>query len=260
MTNYKQFYNSWMGFAKPKRELLLERTVVLAEIKPDDFLALTTDEEELKRIMDAPSIKEPFSAEKAGTLSLAIELDNSGNGKVVDHEGRNRAFAAKQAGLDKVPVNIIVTNKEGASFGEIKQFTAQFTPVVIRRIKLWTRDTSLDMSDPLKVGEGRDISGYSIKSQYDNEIDGLHHFIMKKFHSENALTNLGYDGLPRALTKAYTVVDSSGKTYSFEKNRVHPTGADRKTSLFHINLIPHPVEVHGSLEAANQQTYTIKKK
>lgn len=260
MTNYKNFYNAWQSFAKPKRELLLERTVVPASIKPDDFLALTTDEEELKRIMDTPSIKEPFNAEKAGTLSLAVELDGSGNGKVINHEGRNRAFAAKQAGLDRVPVNIIVTNKEGVSFGEIKQFTGQYTPVIIRRIKLWTRDISLDMSDPLKVGEGRDISGYSIKNQYDNEIDGLHHFIMKRFYNENALTNLKHDGYATALNKAYVITDSSGKTYAFERNRVHPTGQQRTTSLFHINLVPHPVEVHGSLEAANQQTYTIKKK
>ena len=53
--NYNKFYNVWQGFAKPKRQLLLERTTIPAQIEPDDFLALTTDEEELQR-----RIKERF--------------------------------------------------------------------------------------------------------------------------------------------------------------------------------------------------------
>ena len=258
--NYKNFYNAWVGYAKGTRQLLLERTVVPASIRPDDFLALTTDAEELERITNNPSISGKYDAEKAGTLSLAIELDGSGNGKVVNHEGRNRAFVAKQSGLERVPLNIIVVNKEGVSFGEIKQFTGQFSPVVVKRFKLWTRDTSLSMSDPLKIGDTRDVAGYSIKSQYNNEIDGLHHFIRKKFNSENALTDLGYEGYANALNKAYTVQDSTGKEYTFAKNRIHPTGPAQQTSLYHINLVPHPVEVHGTLEAANKLTYTIKKK
>lgn len=51
MTNYKQFYNAWRGFTKPKRELLLEnvtgeRVSVFAEL----FLFLTTPKKDYDKI------------------------------------------------------------------------------------------------------------------------------------------------------------------------------------------------------------------
>lgn len=63
MTNYKQFYNAWKSFAKPKRELLLEsvdgeRTNVLAE----RFLFLTTPKKEydlLKQFLQTGKIEIP---------------------------------------------------------------------------------------------------------------------------------------------------------------------------------------------------------
>lgn len=261
MTNYKQFYNSWMGFAKPKRRLLLERTVVPAAIKPDDFLALTTDAAELERITSFPSIKEPFNIEKAGTLSIAVELDPTGRAKVVDHEGRNRAFAAKQAGNERVPLNIIVVNKEGAKFSEINEFVGQFTPVVIKRIKLFTRDVTLDMSDPLGIGESRDIKGYCIMDKWGmTPSDGIYRFIMGKFHNQNGLTDLGYVKFVELLNRVYIFKDSSGKEYRLERTQINPWKNEPTRGLYYLNLMPHPIEVHGSLEEANKVSYIIKKK
>jgi hypothetical protein len=261
MTNYRQFYNAWQGFAKPKRELLLERTVVAAQIEPDDFLTLTTDQEELKRIMSQPSIKEPFDAEKAGVVSLAVELDDSGNAKVVDHEGRNRCYAAKMAGLKKVPLNVIVVNKEGATFGDIKQFTGQYTPVVVKRIKLSTRDATFDTKNPLRIqGDSRDFKGYSIRSKYDNEADGMRFIVQKLYNNDNALQSMGYEKFVEAVNKAYTITDSSGQTYIYARTQLYPHKNEKTRGLIYLNLQPHPVEVHGSIEAANEQTYTIKKK
>lgn len=260
MTNYKQFYNAWRGFTKPKRELLLERTVVPAAIKPDDFLALTTDAEELKRIQDYPSIKEPFNIEKAGTLSIAVELDGN-RAKVIDHEGRNRAFAAKQAGNERVPLNIIVVNKEGVRFPDIHEFIGQFTPVVVKRIKLYTRDITLDMGDPLGIGESRDFNGYCIMDKWGmTPSDGIYRFIMGKFHNQNGLTDLGYVKFVELLNRVYTFKDSTGKEYTFQKTQINPWKNEPTRGLNYLNLMPHPAEVHGSIEEANKLTYTIKKK
>lgn len=261
MTNYKNFYNAWVGYAKGKRQLLLERTVVPASIRPDDFLALTTDAEELERIKNFPSIKEPFNIEKAGTLSLAIELDDNGSGKVVNHEGRNRAFAAKGAGLERVPLNIIVVNKENVKYNDIREFIGQFTPVVVKRIRLYTRDISLDMTDPLGIGESRDIIGYCIMDKWGTiPKDGIYPFIMGKFHNQNALTDLGYVKYVELLNRVYTFIDSTGKEYKMEKTQINPWKNQPTRGLNYLNLMPHPAEVHGGIEEANRLTYTIKKK
>lgn len=261
MTNYNKFYNVWTSFAKPKRQLLLERTIVAAQIKPDDFLALTTDAAELERIMTKPSIKEPFDAEKAGTVSLSVKLDPSGNAKVIEHEGRNRSFAAKQAGEKYIPLNIIVVDKEGATYSDIKQFTGQMSPVIVPRINLMMRDATFDIKDPLRIGNERSIESYLIADKYGIHYSGgLVHFVDKKYNNDNALLNLGLDKFIEALNKAYTFTDSSGNEYTYVKNRLYPYDNKRSSGLFYKNLNPHPVEVHGSLEAANAQTYTIKKK
>jgi hypothetical protein len=261
MTNYKQFYNAWHGFAKPKRQLLLERTTIPAMISPDDFLALTTDAEELERIIKNPSVKGQFDFAKMETNpSLSINIDNTGNGKVIEHEGRNRAYAAKLSDIKKIPVDIIVVNKDGVNFKEIEQLIAQFTPVVVEKYKLWTRDASVKADDPLNIGDSESIQGYSIISQYGNEIAGFHYAVMKKMHKQNLLVDFDYGGAAAVLNKAYVVVDSAGNHYTFEKNRLNPANPSRPASLNRVNLSPHPVQVYGSLETANQQTYTIKKK
>lgn len=244
-----------------EHRLLLERTIVPAQISPDDFLALTTDANELKRIMTQPSIKEPFDAEKAGTISLSVNLDSSGNAKVIEHEGRNRSFAAKKAGLNKLPLNIIVVNREGTTYGDIKQFIGQMSPVVIPRSHLWTRDATFDTKDPLRIGDERSIKSYIITDKYGiHDSDGLIYFLNKKFNSDNALHNLGFDKFIESLNKSYIVTDSSGKEYTFIKNRMYPHSNQKSGGFLYLNLLPHPIEVHGTLEAANEQTYTIKKK
>ena len=261
MTNYNKFYNAWSSFAKPKRQLLLERIIVAAQIRPDDFLALTTDAAELERIMTKPSIKEPYDAEKAGTVSLSVMLDDSGNAKVVEHEGRNRSYAAKQAGEKYIPLNIIVVNKEAATYSDIKQFTGQMSSVVIPRTNLMIRDATFDIADPLRIGDERSIESYIITDKYGiHDSGGLVHFINKKYNNDNALQNLGIDKFIEALNKAYTFTDSSGNEYTYVKNRIYPYANKRSSGLLYKNLNPHPVEVHGSIEAANAQTYTIKKK
>ena len=50
------------------------------------------------------------------------------------------------------------------------------------------------------------------------------------------------------------------KEYTFIKNRMYPHSNQKSGGLLYLNLLPHPIEVHGTLEAANEQTYTIKKK
>ena len=261
MTKYKQFYNAWQSFAKPKRELLVERTIIPAGIKPDDFLSLTTDAEELKRIQDYPSIKEPFNIEKAGTLSLAIELDDTGRGKVVNHEGRNRAFAAKQAGNERVPLNIIVVNKEGTKFQDLQEFIGQFTPVVVKINRLIGRNTKFDITDPLGIGESRDILGYCLMDKWGLiPKDGIYQFIMNKFNNQNALTDLGYIKYVELLNRVYNFKDSSGKEYTLIRNQINPWKNELTRGSNYINFTPHPYEVHGSAEEANKLIYTIQKK
>jgi hypothetical protein len=165
------------------------------------------------------------------------------------------------AGLKKVPLNVIVVNKEGATFGDIKQFTGQYTPAVVKRIKLWTRDINFDSKNPLRIqGDSRDFKGYSIRSKYDNETDGLRFMLQKIYNNDNALQDMGYEKYAEAINKAYTITDSSGKEYKFAKTLLYPHKNEKTRGLIYLNLQPHPVEVHGTIEAANEQTYTIKKK
>ena len=267
MTKYKSFYNAWQGFAKPKRQLLLERTIIPAHITPDDFLALTTDEEEMDILINHPSIKEPFDAEKAGTVTLAVRLANDGTAKVIDHEGRNRSYAAKKAGIKSIPLNIIVVDKDGASYDDIAQFKAQFTPTIVQKTDMSARavqDISLDdkkVDDPLKIGESRDFKSYIITDKY-----GIHHsggiifFLEKKYNNDNALHNLGFNNFIELINKTYSITDSSGRVYNFVKNRMYQYDNKKSGGLYYMNFEPHPVEVYGTLEAANEQTYTLKKK
>ena len=123
------------------------------------------------------------------------------------------------------------------------------------------RDTTFDISDPLRIGDSRAIKHYLITDKYGiHHTDGLIYFLDKKFNNDNALHNLGFDKFIEALNKSYIVIDSSGKEYTFVKNRMYPHSNQRSGGYLYLNLLPHPIEVYGSLEAANEQTYTFKKK
>jgi hypothetical protein len=119
MTNYKQFYNAWQGFAKPKRQLLLERVELPVKFYVGDYLRLTTNSELLNAIKDdifaKKRIKGDFDPKEAGEIQLSVDLDDTGNAQVVYHEGRHRALALKIAKM-----------KEGLS-GTIQDLAAIMT-------------------------------------------------------------------------------------------------------------------------------------
>jgi hypothetical protein len=285
--NYKNFYNAWQGFAKPKRQLLVERTEIPAHIKPEDFLALTADAAEMEKIKksfaktrpDSPEIVNDrftnniFNPEHIGTVSLSVNIDPAGNAKVINHEGRHRCYAVilynekvKKKIIDgqpieKVNLDIIVPDKEGAKIGDIKQFTSAITSAVVSRFKVFPRDVTFDEKNPLRLkDDSMDFTGYSFKNKYDFESDGFRFRLQKMYNNDNALRDKGYDGFVKAVNDAYTITDSSGNTYELAKTLLYPDKNERTRGLIYLNLQPHPVAVHGSIEAANKQTYTIKKK
>lgn len=111
MTNYKHLYNAWLGFAKPKRQLLLERVEVPVKLYIGSYLKLTTDDELMQSIKDdtfkQSRIKGDFEQAKAGEISLSVNIDDSGNAQVVDHEGRHRAYALKISTMKKSISSIV---------------------------------------------------------------------------------------------------------------------------------------------------------
>lgn len=90
MTNYKQFYNAWQSFAKPKRELLLEEVRFQTQMNVAHFLALTTRaaDNELENIKK--SISKGGFANQAEP-SLTVDVDDKNNATVIGHDGRHRA-------------------------------------------------------------------------------------------------------------------------------------------------------------------------
>jgi len=118
MTNYKQFYNAWHSFAKPKRQLLLENVRVPVKFRVGDYLALTTDAELMKMIKDeafeGKRIEGDFDPKKAGEVQLSVNVDDSGNAEVVYHEGRHRAYALKLAKMKQSLTGIIADIPEFA--------------------------------------------------------------------------------------------------------------------------------------------------
>ncbi len=111
MTNYKQLYNAWQSFAKPKRQLLLERVEVPAKLYVGNFLKLTTNAGLMDIIKDeafkGTRIKGDFIQSKAGEVSLSVNVDASGNAQVVEHEGRHRAYALKLSTMKKSISSIV---------------------------------------------------------------------------------------------------------------------------------------------------------
>ena len=146
MTNYKQFYNAWMGFAKPKRELLVEDVGggEKANVVSEKFLFLTTPKKEYDTVLNFIKTKEPKDVlntkepqfdiirrglrmieknpdiqdfSKLGTQPVELRLQKTKQPnvyQVVGHHGRARNFAniyKNNSDLNiKMPVNIIFTD------------------------------------------------------------------------------------------------------------------------------------------------------
>jgi hypothetical protein len=259
MTNYRQFYNAWQGFAKPKRELLLEEISISAKISPDDFLALTTDAEELKQIMDKPSVQTPFDpnyGDSKFVAQLVVNLDNNGNAFVSSHDGRNRSYSAKLAGLQQVPLLIKILNKDKAGFKDIKQLIGEFNKSVKIPIEQLTAHQEVE-SDPIGIGESVTVKGYFIVDGFETR--GIQPLLKKAYLSNSKFSTVDYGVYAQTINDAYTITDDSGKQYVVEKTLEFPD-LSRRTSKNQFNLSPHPVKEYGNIEMANEKNYTIKKK
>ena len=148
MTNYKQFYNAWKSFAKPKRELLVEDVGggEKANVVSEKFLFLTTPKKEYDTVLNFIKTKEPKDVlntkepqfdiirrglrmieknpdiqdfSKLGTQPVILKLAKTKEPniyQVVEHHGRARNFAniyKNNSDLNiKMSVNIIFTDEK----------------------------------------------------------------------------------------------------------------------------------------------------
>lgn len=75
MNNFKQFYNAWTSFAKPKRELLLEEenNDSIVQASSYNFLKLTVPPGDLQRILKVPDEKEKQDILKSKSEDFDIQ-------------------------------------------------------------------------------------------------------------------------------------------------------------------------------------------
>jgi len=344
MTNYKQFYNSWQSFAKPKRQLLLEELKLPISIEIGDFLRLTTTPQDLENIKYNIS-RGGFKNDGEG--SLIVIVDESGNAKVTNHEGRHRAVTAKlkmmkEKGIrlmemlpalvkdaasksgdigseqdverevdhilllgypDKIKVNIdnmtknlisevddisdrekinillIIENKDqGFQYSDIRQFVGQFDKTAtVPRTATLSRQTNIDASDPIKIGQSLDILGYDVDVGYNLHSAGIQNVLYKKYSGSSQFQKNGLREYVKLLANAYTVVDNKGNEYEIvfttgqpdflSRNERDPEKQGKRwiTSTNNIHLKPHPYIVYGDTIEAKEKvnseiTFTIKKK
>jgi hypothetical protein len=98
----------------------------LTEMSPKEYLSLTTrDEEHQKKIGEQSSKLGNFDIKKFQSEHLPY-LDVNEKGKVVDHEGRHRAYLMQRAGINKFPVVISVPNAQTTLPTRVLQ--SQFNP------------------------------------------------------------------------------------------------------------------------------------
>lgn len=151
MTNYKQFYNAWQGFAKPKRQLLLEDVGgEKVDVVSERFLFLTTPKKDYDTIQNFIKTKEPKDVlntkepefdiirrglrmindnpnvvdfSKLGTQPAVLKLQKTKQPniyQVIEHHGRARNFAniyKNNSDLNiKMSVNVVFT--DGKSLNE----------------------------------------------------------------------------------------------------------------------------------------------
>lgn len=263
--NFNRLYESWQRYTQGNKRLLLEAEMSLyVEMNPADFLKLTTTTEDMERISKKPSISEPYDPIKAGTLSLAIELDDMGIGKVREHEGRNRSYKAIQAGLNKVPVQLMVLNRK-ASLSDIKALQGQFSDIKVSASRFSEKKLAVNADDPLGIGSGKEIKGYEVKIDWAT-ITGIKGYLNDRYNKEPAFQQDGKTGfVEKILNKFYKAVDDTGQEYSFANSpsmTVDDAGKIARTGLLALNLVPHPLTHMASpnMDELNNRTFKLIKR
>lgn len=296
MTNYKQFYNSWQSFAKPKKELILEQVAIPVQnsqlevnrdsehsfkikVKSSEFLKLITNEQELALAANRAAEKGQFDPSKVGKVYL--RLDN--RGVVKEHEGRATNFMNMQANGPEAEIEaeIIIPihkrlNRLDFPFIRGQRGLADGLEIPFNDLFPATKEElKFDASDPIKIGDNLDIPGYDVDVGFKLHSAGIQNVLIKKYSDSLAFQKIGLLEYVKLLNNAYTVVDNSGRVYKIvfttgqpdylDRNEQYPEGKRWETSTNFIHLDPHPYIVYGdnlkAKEKVNSEiTFTIKKK
>lgn len=80
-----------------------ERRFFISEIKPDDFLKLTTDSESIKDVIKETQFKLDSKILDKNYMFLQMNMKT---GQITGHEGRHRMVALKNAGYQKAEIII----------------------------------------------------------------------------------------------------------------------------------------------------------
>ena len=295
--NYNKFYNAWTSYAKPKRELLLEESNPTVRMKAKDFFKLlpgtqTQDDlEKLDKSIEAKKASKFISGKldlSRNPFSLTVDIDASGNATVNNHNGRHRArmlitgdTGDEANAIDKInlpgaekeiSVNVTIRNsaKPNATLADIKRFIGQADSRnnTVAEFSISSGTSSADISGAAADVDIRtgNFLGYSILS-LGNEVRGVHRHILDSLNKYKDSSPQKYINFCNKVNESYAFTDSSGKSYTLVVNNLFPYKSDptdpakpAKSITFRINLEPHPITIYGSLEKANEQTYTIKKK
>lgn len=284
MVNYKNFYNSWRIYSKPKRILLIEMqedfAFTIEKMDPRDFLALTTDAETYKSLMDYPSIREPYKRKMAGTLSLVVEIikvKGKNIAKVISHEGRNRSVAALKVNAPvEVGIKIVPENSQ-FKLQDIDGFKSQLSNVVLKTADIIKSGNMLmhsapayNVEDPLGLDEENGIlkfNGYSAELTKLDANKKLQNYISMQYinHPQAQVGKLMKSAYIAKLNSLYDIVDNNGQKYIFDfadvKFRIDPVTKQKAPSgMKTFNLKPNPLDLYGSEEEANTKTYIITRK
>lgn len=293
MTNYHKLYNSWLDYAKPKRQLLLEQEPIPVEnsqlevgpnehsfkvkVKSREFVKLTTDAKTLKDVERRAAAKEKFDIEKSGKMFLRLDI----NGQVIEHEGRARNLLNVMTNGENAELEIeiiIPKDKKSLNRENFPQILGQpnladnlviafndLIPSVITK----EQEQSLK-DDPLKVGQEKQFTGYSLPPISKAAANSIQN-VIDSFYSNNKveLKKIGIENIPQyvnLLNALYVATDSDGNQYTFgftpmiyfdrnDKTKKLPGGGSK-----FINLVPHPYESAATEQEANSRTYKIIKK
>lgn len=262
---YNILYERWKRYVGPRGMLNEAESDVHVDMDPAQFLELTTTPEDMARIKEKPSISEPFDPIRAGSLSIAIFLDDAGMGKVKSHEGRNRAWKALQSGAATVPVRIMVLNRK-ASINDINAIEGQFSNATVDRSDFKERTLQVSGADPLGIGSGKQFKGYEIRVDWST-VEGIQGYINSRYNKEPAFQKDGKIAfVDDILNKYYTVTDDTGQQYEFANSANlkvdSETGEVARVGTLSINLKPHPLTLVSppSIQNINARTYTLKKR
>ena len=94
----------------------------VAEIKPEHFLKITSNENLIKSIEKETTSYGEFDIEKMNKGYAVLEVDLE-NGKVMNHEGRHRMQLLKNAGYEKAQI-IIMSKKHNYDESKAHNFSS----------------------------------------------------------------------------------------------------------------------------------------